>query len=402
MASIEIAGTAAGVETDREAAAEFLRSWHLALPETAGGGRRLMCIFSLPSARSLFIPAAEAVAAIERQGLDGLVWPEDGSGGQQVYHQATVLLRRPERGRGRKTDADAAPGFWMDLDAGKPGAFADRDAALDWVWSLDRRGLGPGIVVGSGGGLHLYWRTPGPLGALAAAEWCERIRLWGQQDAGVSIDSVSEPNRVLRLPGTLWFPKDAGSGSGAGMPRPVTLLRCARGAVADREALEAATASAWRERLEARAEAERLRREGEAETLSAWDPADLGVTGEPGGWQMRWAVAEGRRAFDAQVGWEQILEPAGWRKWGVPDSEGRQQWTRPGSGARNPRSMVTGWVGSPGVAKLLSESEETGLLRLVRAGIPLTRSNVAAELYCGGNVAELIVRYIKKASGGAR
>jgi hypothetical protein len=186
------------------------------------------------------------------------------------------------------------------------------------------------------------------------------------------------------------------------MPRPVTLLRCARGAVADREALEAATASAWRERLEARAEAERLRREGEAETLSAWDPADLGVTGEPGGWQMRWAVAEGRRAFDAQKSWEQILEPAGWRKWGVPDSEGRQQWTRPGSGARNPRSMVTGWVGSPGVAKLLSESEETGLLRLVRAGIPLTRSNVAAELYCGGNVAELIVRYIKKASGGAR
>ena len=71
-------------------------------------------------------------------------------------------------------------------------------------------------------------------------------------------------------------------------------------------------------------------------------------------------------------------------------------WTRPRADGEkvNPRSAVTDWDDSPHVMSLLSDSPATGLTRLVDAGIPLSKLNVAAELHFGGSKNRALMAFI--------
>ena len=77
--------------------------------------------------------------------------------------------------------------------------------------------LPPSMIVESGGGLHPYWLLTQPLylkrELSAAKRWLRHV---ATSVADVVDEAVSEPARVLRIPGSLNFKYDP--------PRPVTLL----------------------------------------------------------------------------------------------------------------------------------------------------------------------------------
>ena len=383
------------LDTDPESAVEFLESWHGSLPEGCGGGKRWLSIFTLPNSFAKFAPLRDVIAGIQEHGLDGLIYGERG-GAQNVYHGVSVFKHRPTRGRGRISDVDVSPGAWLDVDV-KDGAFTSGDDIMNFVWDvLDKRGLAPHIIVSTGsGGRHLYWRTPNPLDAREMQMWSERIWLWMEAETGLKIDNLSEPNRVLRLPGTLWLGKaDAVMKRDA---RLVTMLRNSSG-VLDMESAEKLTGGVWDAYVENR---RRVRMDFEAtssEALNNWVPSDLNLDGR---WALMHTLYEAKEVYNIRVPWDSILVPAGWTEYGEPDEEGHRQWTRPHHPDEkvNPRSLITDWEGSPHVAKLMSDSPSTGLKHLVDARIPLTKVNVAATLHFGGNVNELLFRFIRKEQG---
>src|SRR3954469_20868682 len=67
------------VESAPDMAVRFLRSWHGALSLAGGvgggGGEGLVSLVSLPSRKSLALGVSALVGAIERNGLDELIYP---------------------------------------------------------------------------------------------------------------------------------------------------------------------------------------------------------------------------------------------------------------------------------------------------------------------------------------
>lgn len=109
---------------------------------------------------------------------------------------------------------------WIDVDVKEePKGYATIEAALDAVAAfVEAAGLPPPTaLVGSGGGLHIYWRSARPLSLEEWQPYAEGIKTaalaFGLRcDAGCTVDSA----RVLRVPGTFNRKIDP--------PRPVRLL----------------------------------------------------------------------------------------------------------------------------------------------------------------------------------
>ncbi len=92
--------------------------------------------------------------------------------------------------------------------------------------------------------------------------------------------------------------------------------------------------------------------------------------------------------------WDEILLPHGWRPTTDPytgaeqvDGEGRRVWSRPGS---TRRSATTDWPPNPHTMTLFSTAPQTGLLRLLDAGVPLSKLRVHAELAHGGDLSAVV------------
>ena len=101
--------------------------------------------------------------------------------------------------------------LWADIDSkqyGPDGAQAAKEAALA---ALRRPDLSPHIIVDSGGGYHAYWRLSKETSLPVASDIMKGI---ARQVGG---DHVSDPPRVLRLPGSLNWKR--------GTPRPARILR---------------------------------------------------------------------------------------------------------------------------------------------------------------------------------
>ncbi len=111
--------------------------------------------------------------------------------------------------RGGAADCVAIPGFWLDIDVEGPGHKGGHDLAPDRAAAhalVAAFPLPPTVVIDSGGGLQAWWlfpeleelteRTTGMLAAFGAT-W-DRIG----RERGIHVDSVFEPARVMRLPGT--------------------------------------------------------------------------------------------------------------------------------------------------------------------------------------------------------
>lgn len=149
------------------------------------------CLFVLPDKRHLWFddPEKMATAALA---LDAQ--------GKAVFHgNATFKSKQRKADNVREISC-----IWFDIDAGpgKPyGSVQDAYRALE-AWR-QRVGFPAGLVVASGGGLHIYW----PLRvALDRAQWADlsaRLRALAHEH-GLHIDpgSTIDAARILRPPGT--------------------------------------------------------------------------------------------------------------------------------------------------------------------------------------------------------
>lgn len=372
-------------------AVKFLRAWFA----DSLSSNSLISLFCLPSAASMFYPVNDLIDTMTSGGedaLDPLVWPAERPA-QNIYFGVGLLKNRPQKGRGRASDVHSVPGVWADFDV-KPGGFSSREAVDGAIAVAVKAGMTPSIVVRSGatGGAHVYWRVDGGLSPEDASMYTRMMRVWLETETEVMIDDVSEPNRVLRLPGTVWFPKAKGSAS---TPTPVRIVRSAP-ATLNLQTLTDAAGEHWTEREMARRQAVERRRALMIQSTIEFGPELAELMGmQDNRLGYRYALSAAEDKFMQTVSWDQILVPAGWQQVGSPDAEGRRQWRRPGTGDRNPRSLVTDWEGSPNVASLLSMAPETGLHDLYLAGLALTKVRVAAAFYADGDVIRLITSWIK-------
>ena len=380
-------------------AVRFLKGW---FGQEVQGYAALFC---LPSRASMFYRVADLIETLEQGAdtLDPLVWPGHQRSRaqmppQNVYIGVGLLGGVPEKGRGRADDVQYVPGVWADLDV-KPGGFESEAAVDTALAAIAAIGLPPSIVARSGstGGAHAYWRVPGGLSGADASRYSRMLHGWLEDTTGVLLDDVSEANRVLRLPGTIWFPKSGKSPATSTAtdatprqsPRTVRLLKCDTSGQSDLDldVLERLAGPVWAEREAVRTRArEEWRRKNDASTIRWGDQLAslMGVTADDPRrrnlWGTRFAVSAAEEEFARVTSWDEILIPAGWVLTSGSDSEGRRQWMRPGGDLRNPRSIVTDWEESPNVASLLSMAPETGLRDLYLTGKPLTKARVAASL----------------------
>jgi hypothetical protein len=359
---------------------------------------------------------ADLIESIETgaASLDELMYPTGSSRRQGLYHAVGVTKQRPPAGkRGSARDVDAIPGAWADFDV-REDSFRDWAHIFDVISAMDRLGIGPQIIVSTGsGGAHCYWRANGGMNPQEALMHSTRIRRWVQANYAVKVDNVAQENRIMRLPGSIRFPKSSKdlmrSPVLVGMPRNDAVF-------ADFTALQVVTEDAWRA-VEDRIGEQRSRVTWDwdravdisLQEFSLRDHEDLDADGfgvsageADEGWAGRYKRFSFEIAFNRDVTWSQILEPKGWVKFGEPDSQGRQSWTRPGAGPKNPRSAVTDWEQSPNVMSLLSDSESTGLSSLYTLADEaterrhkLTKVRVAAELWAGGSIERLIKTWLK-------
>jgi hypothetical protein len=143
--------------------------------------------------------------------------------GCDVYFSVCLLKHDPgPHERGKAEDAAVMPAFFMDVDVGKPKTPANLAEALDFIASLP---LEPTLVIGSGGGLHVYWGFK-ELEFLESADdrkladrnlkaFQTKIIEHGM-DAGWKFDGTADLARILRFAGTFNFKSEA--------PRPVCIL----------------------------------------------------------------------------------------------------------------------------------------------------------------------------------
>jgi hypothetical protein len=392
-----------GPETTPEDAAQFLTAWH-------GKSPGLLTLTMLPSRRSLHGSTEDIRERLLLNGLDELVYATWGGRGtrdrrhevvqpeQNVYVGAGWLTARPPAGkRGGKSLVGGAPGAWLDLDV-DDAKFSSEAGVLAAIDRLDQLGVGPAIVVGSGsGGRHAYFPVKGGVKPGEAERLGRALRLLVEHEAGVAVDACENCDRIMRLPGSLRWPKTADEGRA---PALVTLERCGAGRWLDVTQLGFLSDDLL---AEADQRAHRVRERVSADDYRArrllFDLGQLRNRQAPevpeGGWAYRYELAMALETFNETVPWASILEPLGWTRTAGPDAEGRIVWSRPGGGSD--RSAVCDWVESPDVMSLLSMAPETGLRELKEAGVPLTKARVAAQLWCKGDMGELLVGLMNQA-----
>lgn len=352
-------------------AAEFVRAWHgnapydwlIALSLTPGQGRRLETICA---------PWTSMLEMLEGADLDELAYRN--SDRWNLYHSAGYLIKKPERGRrSGKNNVRGVPGVWLDLDV-KDGSFTSEEEALDFVHTFP---VEPTILVATGtGGVQAYWKCDEVLEPNEAEELCKRWWLFAQSVCDVKIDSIQNRDRILRLPGSIRWPKSDEE------PALARLLSTG-GPTTPRETLRRLTEEVHAQALQRKKRAydglteDRTKAVRAIQSLGRWDVLQL--------------VTELEERFNETYGWPEILEPMGWTIMGE-DYDGRTLWMRPG-GTR--KSAATDYEGSD-VMSLFSDAEETGLRRLHDAEVALTKYRVFVELRWNGDEEGFVRAWVKQ------
>jgi len=115
---------------------------------------------------------------------------------ENIHHGVNPRIRKPARGRSKNSDVFDYVALWVDADFKNfPSEEAARKAFKD---ALEAVGIHPSCILESGHGLHAYWFLDHPYPVAEARPICA-----GLQDSFKISDAVSDPARVLRLPGTL-------------------------------------------------------------------------------------------------------------------------------------------------------------------------------------------------------
>ena len=321
-----------------------------------------------PGAKPTVLSIEQAVGAIESSGLDDLIW--DDKHMYDLYYSA-VTLHRPEKGRGGLRHVKEVPGVWIDLDV-KDGAFNDQEACLQLLRDCP---LSPTAVVLTGsGGAHGYWRLDKPVETDAGREL--NLRWWSllsDMAYPVEIDRLTDPSRVLRVPGAIRWPKKVGEKTAN-----VHLL-FSQDISYTKEQIEEHTADVWAEHL---ARIERTKARVKENRERAHELVVASADDKNNKWLFYMQLAGVEEMFNEKYDWAPILESQGWTCLGT-DEDGRVLWSRPGDGYR--KSATTDWPDSPHIMSLFSTAPETGLVELHDSEIPLTKYRVWVQLVWNGN-----------------
>jgi hypothetical protein len=363
-------------DTDTGQARRFVETWH-------GGRDGKVIITRISSAgrhivRSWAFEVAELLAS-----FDGDLMPlcADEGGSWNVYLSCSTHGEDPTNGgkrRGGKQTINQVHGVWLDLDV-KGEAFANAQAIEDF---LGRMPVAPTLLVNSGsGGRHAYWRlADGPVSRDEGEMLNEMWWALAQDVAGDTyVDKVTTADRIMRLPGTIRWPK---AGEAAAQ---VTLLDAAGPLVPKGQIIvsgQSAYDAVQSRRKETKA---RFQNYDELATVGLQDISRLA------GWDLLLALAHLEDIFNETVSWDEILIPKGWTQVGT-DTEGRRHWARPG---QTGKSAHTDYPPSPHVMKLFSNAPETGLALLNDAEIPLTKFRVHAQLAFDGDISALTEAIIR-------
>ena len=310
--------------------------------------------------------------------LEGLVFDEDGNKWNLYLGVCPIKEDVSLKKRGTEANVDHVTGVWADIDVKEKG-FGSQEEIFQFLYSLALR---PTIVVGSGsGGVHAYWKlAPGEKGDKELVE-----RWWSYLDetAGdVSIDKLVDLTRILRIPGTVYFPKEK-SGSKVGV---VEILF----KVDDMYTIEQIR-SVSEEAFKAKHEKRKKLINEDANRRMDMDVFARDMLAGLGGnrWKMWRAISELESYVNERVSWAEILEPDGWT-WMRTLRDGSNEWARPG---RSERSAVVDFEDSP-VMSLLSSAEETGLSDLKDARIPITKYRAMLRLRFGDDEKTMVTHLI--------
>jgi hypothetical protein len=311
--------------------------------------------------------------------LESLIFDEDGTKYNLYFGVCPVIEDVTLTKRGSEENVSHVPGVWADLDVKEKG-FGSKEEIIQYLYGLALR---PTIVVGSGsGGIHAYWKlAPGEKGNKELVE-----RWWSYLDeaAGpsISIDKLADMTRILRIPGTVYFPKpDSGSKVGA-----VEIMY----KVDDTYTIDQIT-QVSQEAYDIKVARRRRLINQDANRRLDMDSFARNAMGGLGNnkWRMLRAISELEDYVNQKMEWAEILEPHGW-KWQRTLSDGSNEWARPG---RDERSAVVDYEDSP-VMSLLSMSEETGLADLKDAHIPITKYRAFLRLQFGDDNEKDMVNYL--------
>lgn len=268
-----------------------------------------------------------------------------------------------------EADLDRVIGVIGDFDV-KDGSFGSTQEIFDY---LDSLALAPTIVVESGsGGVHAWWKfdTRG-IGAVTpifgkdlAARWWSYLHAQALL-RGAQVDKLVDTARMLRLPGTIHWPRE-----GRGGVAPVRLVKH-DGPSHTPVAMLEASADAWAGRM---VKVARTRENDKNIRISTEQYTQMAAGGK---WSQLMAIAGVEEFFNEKVSWENVLTPAGWT-YTRTDGAGRDEWARPGR--EGEKSACVNWEQSPDVMSLLSTAHDTNLLDLLDAEIPLTKWRVSLRL----------------------
>lgn len=291
-----------------------------------------------------------------------------------TYYQLAPATEVVE-GTGVRPDKTVCAGtrvLFADLDVGKNGGFASESEVQ---YFIDELAVTPGSVVRTGtGGAHLTWRldiedAERLRGELTGRQIGERWWTWLDSECRrlgldhVRIDRLIDLDaRVLRLPGSIRFPKYAGD-----VTAPVTAEYLTEEEIGYDKFYELtdATYVPYQKRIsERRAQ----------DDLLLTDMVD--ISGRKGKWSDLIIMSMIDELADEYLDWDDILGVSGWNKF-RQGGDGSWEWQRPGGAGK---SATTDWPESPGVMSLFSTDPSTGLLDLYEAEIPLTKWRVFLRL----------------------
>ena len=331
----------------------------------------LICLVGIPSTGKgnrlhNFVRVDEIVNEMSDELMHDLCYGFDG---YNLYF--TVNPVKEHRGlhkRGGNDNVESVVGLYADFDvvnSGKDTVFRSKDEILDFLEELD---IQPNIVVDSGsGGIHCYWKIEGGVSFELGSELQEQWWTYLSAIAGSrKIDRLIDMSRILRVPGSVRFPKSEDLKQEFGSVRILEMNDEIHG-WEDFHELSVESHGKYKEERQKRRKANTV--EGISVDVNGMSFSEMNF------------VANFEEIFTEEVTWDEILCPSGWT-YLYEDREGRRLWARPGSDSK---SATTDWEDSPDVMSLLSSSEETGLLDLKEDDIALTKFRVALRLMYNDN-----------------
>lgn len=322
---------------------------------------------------------ASEFAKLDDEALEGMIFSEDGSKWNLYFGVCPVIEDVDYNKRGTEDNISYVTGVWADIDV-KDKGFASQEEIIHFLFGL---ALQPTIVVGSGsGGVHAYWKLVD--GEKGDKELVDRWWSYLDEAAGErKIDKLIDLTRILRMPGSVYFPKADSKTSKVGA---VEILYKIDSKYTIEEIYKV-SAEAFSTKHERRKTL--ITKDANARLDMAMFAGDLlaGVGGNQ--WRLYRALSEVESYVNDHMSWAEILEPHGWT-WQRTLRDGSNEWARPG---RDERSAVVDYEDSP-VMSLLSSADETGLADLKDAGIPLTKYRVLWRLKFNDQDDDSMLRYL--------